>query len=250
LEHRFYGSSLPQGNQFDLQHLQLLTVEQALADLANFVTTVYPNRKVVTFGCSYAGALATWLRVAYPNVTVGTVSSSGVVNPILDFYEFDQQITTSLTVDPQCLLNVHSALELIENDVATDPTSTMARFKVFNWSNTVDFLYFMADASAETVQYGYQSTLCNYMNNTADVVANYAQFVNEFYSPTYLGGDVNSYSRESVAGLNASAGRAWWWQKCSQMAYFQTAPESGSLSKKLQKKIFFFFSFFSFLTSV
>ena len=28
-----------------------------------------------------------------------------------------------------------------------------------------DFLYFMADAAAETVQYGYQATLCKYLDS-------------------------------------------------------------------------------------
>jgi hypothetical protein len=85
LEHRFYGSSLPYGNDFSTPKLALLTVEQALADLATFVTWFAKHRPVVTFGCSYAGAMSAWFRVRYPNVTVGSISSSGVVNPILDF---------------------------------------------------------------------------------------------------------------------------------------------------------------------
>lgn len=109
LEHRYYGSSLPTGSVFSTHNLRFLTVEQALADLAHFVQSVVPaSTRVITFGCSYAGAMrffsfffwfrwielfgSAWFRVRYPNVTAGSISSSGVVNPILNFVAFDHQV--------------------------------------------------------------------------------------------------------------------------------------------------------------
>ena len=60
LEHRFYGESLPNGN-VDTDNLKLLTVENALADLAGFIDWYTAEQgttgKWFAFGGSYPGAL-------------------------------------------------------------------------------------------------------------------------------------------------------------------------------------------------
>ena len=97
LEHRFYGESIPEGGA-TTENYQFLTVEQALADLAKFTrfyqTNVPASASVpwVAFGGSYPGALSSWYRHTYPEHTVGALSSSGVTNTIIDFYQFDQQV--------------------------------------------------------------------------------------------------------------------------------------------------------------
>lgn len=66
-----------------------------------------PNSLVVTFGCSYSGALAAWFRMKYPEsaivffirpfmrdsnanvvVTVGSIAGSAPVHAVADFYEY------------------------------------------------------------------------------------------------------------------------------------------------------------------
>ena len=79
------------------QNYQNLTVDQALADVAAFTTYIKrrlhrPNLRFFTFGGSYPGALSAWYRIAYPELTLGSLSSSGVVNAIVDFPEFDTQV--------------------------------------------------------------------------------------------------------------------------------------------------------------
>lgn len=74
---------------------------QALADSAALIDFVNKHNttngcKWFAFGGSYSGALSTWFRVAYPNATVGALSSSGVVNAVLDFTEFDVQVSTAI----------------------------------------------------------------------------------------------------------------------------------------------------------
>jgi len=74
-EHRFYGASLPFGNaSFERGNLGFLSIQQALADFAALVTSLKetllkdPQAPVVVFGGSYAGILAAFLRLKYPNV--------------------------------------------------------------------------------------------------------------------------------------------------------------------------------------
>jgi serine protease 16 len=107
LEHRFYGESRPTAD-LSTANLQYLTSSQALADLARFrsmisayqpgvtdtssspplVLPASPNAsKWVSFGGSYPGNLATWLKAKYPALVDGTVGSSA---PVLAHYDFAQ----------------------------------------------------------------------------------------------------------------------------------------------------------------
>jgi len=76
---------------------------QALADSAALIA--YINKHNTTNGCrwfavggSYSGALSAWFRVLYPKVTRGALSSSGVVNAVLDFTAFDEQVSPRTAV--------------------------------------------------------------------------------------------------------------------------------------------------------
>uniref|UniRef100_A0A914UMN4 Lysosomal Pro-X carboxypeptidase n=1 Tax=Plectus sambesii TaxID=2011161 RepID=A0A914UMN4_9BILA len=79
-EHRFYGETLPFGNNSytNVSNLGYLSSEQALADYAVLIgylkSTVIPNAAnapVIAFGGSYGGMLAAWFRIKYPHVVVG-----------------------------------------------------------------------------------------------------------------------------------------------------------------------------------
>ena len=112
VEHRFYGKS-QLFEDWSLPNLKLLQAEQALADLAYFIQSrqaeisqeqgTSERRKVVTIGGSYPGALSAWFRYKYPHVTDGSLSSSGVIRPLLNFPEFDKQIAHSMSLTPGCI---------------------------------------------------------------------------------------------------------------------------------------------------
>jgi lysosomal Pro-X carboxypeptidase len=90
-EHRFYGATMPFGNQTytKLSNLGYLSTEQALADYAQFLRWFkqvgYPQTNdsiVIAFGGSYGGMLAAWIRMKYPHIVTGSLASSA---PILQF---------------------------------------------------------------------------------------------------------------------------------------------------------------------
>ena len=96
-EHRYYGYSLPFGtnHSFTSEGLAFLTIEQALADVADLLVALpsllgcghasagRPTRcRVVLFGGSYGGMLAAWHRYKFPHLSLGAVASGAPV----DFY--------------------------------------------------------------------------------------------------------------------------------------------------------------------
>lgn len=72
--------------------LRFLSSEQALADLATFILAMNQKNslgadvKWVAFGGSYPGSLAAWLREKYANLVHGSISTSGPLLALADFY--------------------------------------------------------------------------------------------------------------------------------------------------------------------
>lgn len=97
LEHRFYGDSQP-FDDWSLDSLRYLNTEQSLADLAYFIGSVNkdsPARPTIVIGGSYPGAMSAWFRNRYPHVAVASWAASAVVQPIPDFWQYDEQIYLS-----------------------------------------------------------------------------------------------------------------------------------------------------------
>ncbi|XP_026851491.2 lysosomal Pro-X carboxypeptidase isoform X1 [Electrophorus electricus] len=104
-EHRYYGESLPFGEESysNAKYLNYLTSEQALADFAVLIkslkasVTGAQNSPVIAVGGSYGGMLAAWLRMKYPSVVTGALAASAPIwqftdmVPCGDFYKIVTQ---------------------------------------------------------------------------------------------------------------------------------------------------------------
>ncbi|KAM9970064.1 hypothetical protein ACTFIR_001904 [Dictyostelium discoideum] len=87
-EHRYYGESLPFGNQsYTNENFQYLSSEQALADYSKIIPSILKqynalNCPVFTTSGSYGGDLAAWMRLKYPFIVDGALASSA---PLLSY---------------------------------------------------------------------------------------------------------------------------------------------------------------------
>lgn len=99
VEHRYYGTSFPVPD-LSLKNLRFLTTDQSLADTAYFAKNIVFEGLNVTggltsadtpwivYGGSYAGGYVAFLRKLYPEVFFGAISSSGVVEAIIDYWQY------------------------------------------------------------------------------------------------------------------------------------------------------------------
>ena len=97
LEHRFYGDSQPFDN-WSLESYEKLSSEQAMADIAYFLAAMNEDneaRQTIVVGGSYPGALSAWFKAKYPHMAMASWAASAVVQPIVDFWQYDEQIFLS-----------------------------------------------------------------------------------------------------------------------------------------------------------
>ncbi|XP_033632397.1 lysosomal Pro-X carboxypeptidase-like [Asterias rubens] len=130
-EHRYYGVSLPYGQESykDKEHLGYLTAEQAMADFAVLIQHMKAtivgasNSPVVAFGGSYGGMLAAWMRMKYPDVIVGSIAASAPIwqlNNLTNCNSAYAIITKDFTeVNPICSETIRASWATIDSFAKT-----------------------------------------------------------------------------------------------------------------------------------
>ncbi|KAJ8771154.1 hypothetical protein K2173_023479 [Erythroxylum novogranatense] len=243
LEHRYYGKSSP----FDslvTENLRYLSSKQALFDLAVFRQYYQDalnhklNRTNVEnpwffFGVSYPGALSAWFRLKFPHLTCGSLASSAVVLSVYNFTEFDRQIGES--AGPECKAALQEATRLVEERLESNKIAVKMLFGADELEIDGDFLYFLADAAVIAFQYGNPDVLCTPLvkaNKAGEnLVDAYAKYVKEYYLGSF-GVSVQTYNQKHLketALTEDSSDRLWWFQVCTEVAYFQVASSNDSI---------------------
>ena len=128
LEARFFGKSLPFGNQSftpAADRIGLLSIEQTLADYQVAIQTIRQrysawHSPVVTFGGSLAGTLAALMRVRYPEVVDAAWASSapllGYVGTGVSQYAWRKQVTDNYEAfSPGCPQRVRAAFAVLQD---------------------------------------------------------------------------------------------------------------------------------------
>lgn len=243
LEHRYYGKSSP----FKLhttKNLQYLSSKQALFDLAVFrqyyqeslnvkLNRSHAENPWFVFGISYSGALSAWFRLKFPHLTCGSLASSAVVLAVYNFTEFDQQIGES--AGSECKAILQEINQLTEQRLATNGKELKSLFGASELKLDADFQYFLADAAVIAFQYGNPDKLCSPLVEAKkageDLVNAYATYVKDYYLGSF-GVSVQTYNQQHLKNTSTgeeSGDRLWWFQVCTEVAYFQVAPSNDSV---------------------
>ncbi|KAL9646966.1 hypothetical protein ABK040_013824 [Willaertia magna] len=239
LEHRFYGKSVPYQSMTTDNLSKYLSTNFALADLASFIEIIKTSFSVkkrynsnikdhqfIIIGCSYPGALSAWFSLKYPHLISGALSSSGVVNSILEFYTFDLHVQKA--AGPFCSQQLIKVTQYMENRKTSE--QLLNDFKAPKDMEINDLFLLFADIGAESIQYGYHYELCNSLFGEDEVLyQNFLSYSLNFFYKVFGTTPLDYYNKaigndtyDPSVGSNAD--RSWWWQTCSQLAYFQIAP--------------------------
>ncbi|KXJ92662.1 peptidase S28 [Microdochium bolleyi] len=164
LEHRYYGTSYPT-EDFSTENLRFLTTEQSLADTAFFAKNVKfegvdvdLNPKTtpwIAYGGSYAGSYVAFLRIVYPDIYYGAISSSGVPVAIWDYWQYFE--AARIYAPGDCSITTQKLQNAVDNIlIKKNDTEYPAKLKeAFGYSGTADDLNFASVLS--TGIYGLQS---------------------------------------------------------------------------------------------
>ncbi|KAJ0097149.1 hypothetical protein Patl1_29049 [Pistacia atlantica] len=265
LEHRYYGKSSP-FKSLSTENLRYLSSKQALFDLAVFrqryqeSLNLKHNRESTenpwfVFGVSYSGALSAWFRLKFPHLTCGSLASSAVVLAVYNFTEFDQQIGES--AGAECKAALQETTKLVEQRLASNGKALKKLFNageckamkkplllimdaerfgyVCSWRLMAISFIFWQDAAVTAFQYGNPDTLCTPLveakNAGEDLVDAYAKYIKDYYLGKF-GVSVQTYNQKHLKNPAVSEGsgdRLWWFQVCTEVAYFQVAPSNDSI---------------------
>lgn len=237
LEHRFYGRSQPTGD-LTTRSLALLTVEQAMADTAYFLRSASSEYgKVVLFGCSYSGALAGWYAQSEhaPETIVGAFGPSGPYEATLNFTGYLGQFRD--TAGGVCADQFEEGSARLQSRPAEDvarafntcsPISSSADLFNLHWTIAEGF---GGQAQEDLPPNFIVSQICQQMNAliTSGVSADaaMAQTWNALVSPgactDFSTADMIASMTNVTVEANLSGGRAWMYQTCTDVGYFQSA---------------------------
>jgi len=263
-EHRFFGKSRPFPEQ-TVENLAWFYPEQILADYNYFISQMnqiyFSGKKMkwVLFGGSYPGSLTAWMRIAYPNASIGGVSSSSAVNLQVDYYGYATNMQKNFkNYNSTCAFNIQTAFQRIQS-MSFSEDGRKQLTQIFNLCNDFpssdkitpkDLQFFWGNIFGEFQginQYSGDNRdpltadknlgipgACQVMNNLTegDVVkrvANVIEWVNGLYNesgacmPNKYSDYIATYSSPYYDNSgDIASGRSWMWQCCTYLGYFQT----------------------------
>jgi len=270
LEHRYYGKSRPTPDM-SVKNLAWLSADQALADIANFRVAMSEKHNLtgpwVALGGSYPGSLAAWLRVKYPHLFAGTVSSSGPLHAKPDFFEYLEVVADALdTTSPGCNANVVDAIVRIMNHLRQQSGSAHVSkmFKLcspLDPSNLQDMAMFMESLMEnveDIVQYNKDNrnngdmnitTVCNVMKdetlgctmmrfaeiNQLTMNKDGSKCMEHRYKAQLTGLQNTTWPEEVdvTKYFGAVGNRPWFYQTCTEFGWYQSSDQPGHPYGKL-----------------
>ncbi|KAF2892635.1 hypothetical protein ILUMI_13538 [Ignelater luminosus] len=260
LEHRYYGKSFPT-KDIDDDNMRYLTTQQALADLAQFISEMNKRYKLpadtkwIAFGCSYGANLAAWLRLKYPHLVYGAVCSNAILTAKIDYGEYYEIVSEVLQAySEECLNAIQKGTSLFNKILLSESGKKEINKKfhlcdpleqtTYNSKDISNLYHQLARNFAYAVQFyntncfGYYDIsnikvdlLCNIMKNktvgsTLDRLAavnNMVLFESDENCLEYKYNKMIKSLRNGTIKINQSSDRLWVYQRCTEIVNFPTS---------------------------
>ena len=239
LEHRFFGKSQP-FNSTNAKFLKYLTVEQALEDLAVFITdqrTKYCGSQicdVLVVGGSYPGSLSSWFRLKYPHIANYSWSSSAPINVKLEFPDYEiLAIESFKKVSEECYDNTKQIIDFYVDGIVND-NKTIYKILDDDYgipSNTSkeSIANILTEIVFYAIQYNTKSHLLDNFckNNDEKGNPNFDSFLSfykdvlKYFNLSPLSLDMYQMTDEDPYASDAAL-RCWTWLQCNQFGWFST----------------------------
>ncbi|KAG2071058.1 peptidase S28 [Suillus decipiens] len=264
IEHRFFGYSNPYDN-LTSQSLALLTIQQAIDDLAYFATTadlhmpggdaVKPGQAPwILVGGSYAGALVSYTMVNKPGIFWAGYASSAVVEVITDYYDYFTPIREHMPKN--CSSDVQAVIAYLDKMYVAKDTAGIQTlqeaFSLGGLKHVGDFataleenLWDWQDLQPAGGSKFYE--FCDALEVKDGVNAgpdgwgldNAIKSWGNYWNTTYYHYTCHDQDAETCLGsfdptdiywTNISvdnANRSWFWMVCNQEGFYQVGPPEG-----------------------
>ena len=246
LEHRYYGQSQPT-EDLSTENMKFLSSRQGLEDAGHFISAMNERHNLttwITFGGSYPGSLSAWMRLRFPHLVTGAVSSSGPLFAKLDYHEYLQVVADALdTTGPGCNVALNQALTTVEMMVEFEDTweDLSNKFKLcstldgLNSMDVKSFMELLIDNLAGIVQYNgrYEEdifSICaimtdDSMSDPVDRLAAVNDIMLEMSGEECVDHTYQAFLQD-LTNINWTAGgigwRQWTWQTCTEFGWYQT----------------------------
>ncbi|KAL8927037.1 MAG: hypothetical protein Q9208_002582 [Pyrenodesmia sp. 3 TL-2023] len=208
LEHRYYGRSFPTSD-LTTPNLRFLTTEQALADMAYFAKNVVfegledrnltaPGTAYFGYGGSYAGAFVAFLRVQYPDIYYGVISSSGVTEAIWDFWQYYEPVRQ---YGPPDCISTHTKLINVADNILLNNTAYTALLKSAFGLSSLTY----TDDFAQVLSY----PIGGWQGRNWDPAINdpsFSEYCSNLTSPTLISNTTTTANQTQTAHLLLAAG--------------------------------------------
>lgn len=181
--------------------------------------------------------MSAWFRERYPHLAVGSWSSSGVVQPVIDFWKFDEQTyLSSVKSGDFCPQMIQASMQYVTEQGHTrdeDPSAdnVIDQSLVGTGSEgmrTDDWMFYYADIFLESVQYGNRTKMCDLLQANSDATQDEIVMTMTNFGSTVAGVNPGDYDTRVIAETTVdpmSSARPWTFQYCSEYGWFQVPSE-------------------------
>ncbi|XP_017778055.1 PREDICTED: putative serine protease K12H4.7 [Nicrophorus vespilloides] len=238
-EHRYYGKSFP-FNNVSSDSLKYLTTDQALADVAYFITHMkrtmrgMANSKVVVVGGSYSATMAQWMRLKYPHLITAALASSAPAKAVEDFKEYFEVVSDNIKLNSvECwdtikngtaamvdLLETAAGKKKLEGLLNTcTPIRTEEPYRAYLFSS-------IGGIFAGIVQYAYIGQIKNECNqllrNSGSPLEKLSSYVRAQYGGDCVGDYDEFLEYYAIDNITEYIHRQWYYQTCTEYGFYQT----------------------------